>query len=130
MDQILLSTPWFTFTQANLLEFFFVGLSVIGQEFIVRRNRRGFFFFIAGNLVAVVMFSIMGRWMSVLLYLYFIAKSMQAIRHWRVLEDEDEGEGEGEGESSDSVKSGSSPAAGLPRLGLPSLHDRTAKLFS
>ncbi|MEO8136732.1 MAG: nicotinamide mononucleotide transporter [Betaproteobacteria bacterium] len=86
MDTILFTTPWFAVTPTNVLEALFVTFSIIGQEFIVRRDRRGFRFFIVGNVIAIVMFLALGRWMSCVLYVYFIVKSVQGSANWRNLE--------------------------------------------
>lgn len=67
-------------------EAFFVTMSIVGQHFIARRQARGFYFWIAGNLVALVLFSSLGRWMTVALYVYFLWKSIEGIRVWRMLE--------------------------------------------
>lgn len=86
MEQTILTTPWFAVTPVNLLEAAFVILSIIGNEFIVRRDRRGFHFWLAGNVIAVVMSISLGRWMSAMLYAYFIVKTIQGSARWRELE--------------------------------------------
>ena len=67
-------------------EAFFVGMSIVGQHFIARRQAQGFYFWIVGNVVALALFASLGRWMTVALYAYFLWKAIEGIRVWRVLD--------------------------------------------
>lgn len=82
----LFTTPWFAVSTLNLLEAVFVILSIIGQEFIVRRDRRCFQFWIVGNIVGIVLNAVIGHWMSCVLYAYFTVKSVQGNANWQALE--------------------------------------------
>lgn len=84
MDLVNLVTPYLSL--ANALEAALLVLSVAGQEFISKRNSRGFNFWMAGNVCAIVLFSLTGRPMMVLLYVYFFVKCVQGLRNWRRLE--------------------------------------------
>lgn len=70
----------------DLVEFFFVCMSIVGQHFIAKRQSRGFYFWIAGNLAALVMFATLQRWMTFMLYVYFTWKSIEGVRTWRRLD--------------------------------------------
>ncbi len=67
-------------------EFFFVTMSVVGQHFISQRNPRGFAYWIAGNVAALIMFVALGRWMTVLLYCYFLWMCFKGLATWRKLD--------------------------------------------
>lgn len=64
----------------DLVEVFFVGMSILGQHFNAKREVRNFYFWAIGNLGALVLFSSMERWLTCFLYLYFLYKSLQGIR--------------------------------------------------
>lgn len=76
-------------TPVNILEAVVLVFSVAGQEFISRRNRRGFILWLVSNVCGIITFSVTGRWIMVALYLYFSVKCFQGLRHWKLLEQED-----------------------------------------
>lgn len=67
-------------------EVFFVLMSMLGQHFNSRREIRGFYFWVAANLSALVLFASLGRWLTCALQGYFLYKSVQGIRAWSELE--------------------------------------------
>jgi nicotinamide mononucleotide transporter len=73
-------------TWVDATEFFFVTMSVVGQHFISQRNPRGFAFWIAGNVAALVMFCALQRWMTTMLYLYFLFMCFKGLTTWRKLD--------------------------------------------
>lgn len=70
------------------LEVLFVLMSVMGQHFIARRRLTGFYFWIVGSLAAMLVFSTLGRWPTVLLHAYFFLNCIYGVRSWRRLESE------------------------------------------
>lgn len=68
------------------LEAFFVLMSVIGQHFIAQRKVAGFFFWIVGNVAALILFAALGRWLTCLLYVYFLLASLHGVKTWKVLD--------------------------------------------
>ena len=64
----------------------FTTLSVVGNEFIKRRNRGGYWFWLVGNGLGLAMFALLGQWITVALYVYFTASCVQGLVHWRRLE--------------------------------------------
>ncbi|BAP87609.1 uncharacterized protein E1O_04780 [Burkholderiales bacterium GJ-E10] len=64
----------------------FTILSVAGNEFIKRRNRRGYWFWLAGNAIGLAMFALQRQWITAALYVYFAASCLQGLRHWGRLE--------------------------------------------
>ncbi len=70
----------------DVAEMLFVGASILGQQFITRRQARGFYVWIFGSVVAVLLFASLGRWMTCGLHLYFIWMSCQGIRNWAALD--------------------------------------------
>ena len=68
------------------LNIIFVILSIIGNEFVRRRDRRGWWAWLPGNLLAVTFFSLRHEWWTALLYGYFSCTSWLALRDWRRLE--------------------------------------------
>lgn len=85
MDIVNLVTPYLTVL--NFLEAMLLVLSVVGQEFISKRNRRGFLFWTAGNLCAIALFFLSARPLMVILYIYFSVKCIQGLHNWRRLEE-------------------------------------------
>lgn len=80
------------FSQRTLLdaaEAVFVALSIAGQHFISDRDKKGFYFWGVGNVIAVVMFGVLGRWMTALLYVYFLWKCVTGIAKWSQLQAND-----------------------------------------
>ncbi len=73
-------------TWVDVMEFFFVTMSMVGQHYISQRNPRGFGFWIAGNVAALVMFVALGRWMTTLLYVYFLYMCFKGLVTWRKLD--------------------------------------------
>lgn len=72
-----------TLSWLDALEAFFVAMSVIGQHFISQRDERGFIFWIASNIAALVFFAALGRWMTFTLYLYFLCMCVKGFVTWR-----------------------------------------------
>jgi nicotinamide riboside transporter PnuC len=68
---------------ADVTELIFVGLSVVGQHFISNRDRRGFYFWIMANLMAIVLFVGLQRYPTVVLYTYFLYASSMGLVRWR-----------------------------------------------
>ena len=61
-------------------------MSVIGQHHISQRRVQGFYFWIVGNVAALILFMALGRWMTCMLYVYFLYKSVQGVIVWRRLD--------------------------------------------
>lgn len=68
------------------LEVFFVLMSIVGQHHISQRRVAGFYFWIVGNVAALFLFFAIERWVTCLLYVYFLYKSFQGVRVWRALD--------------------------------------------
>jgi len=62
------------------------GLSIVGNAFIKRRNRRGYWFWLLGNALGLTMFMLLGQWITVALYGDFTASCVQGLAHWGRLE--------------------------------------------
>ena len=77
----LLSRTW-----VDYAELYFVLMSVVGQHFIAQRRRTGFYFWFPGNVVAVVVYTSLGRYPTALLYLYFTYNCVTGNMKWRRLE--------------------------------------------
>lgn len=65
------------------LNVIFVLLAILGNEFIRRRDRRGWFLWLPSNVIALVFFGLQRQWWTVALYAYFTVAAMLAIREWR-----------------------------------------------
>jgi len=52
----------------HALNISFVLLSVLGNEFIRRRDRRGWWLWLPGNLIAVAFFALQREWWTTALY--------------------------------------------------------------
>lgn len=76
-------------TRADMLEVVFVGLSVIGQHFIAKRDKRGFYFWLVANGLAIVLFLALERYPTVMLYCYFLYSSFAGLVRWTVAEDDE-----------------------------------------
>jgi len=92
MDQTVVSLSesvaswWLNAGWEEALEAFFVAMSVIGQHHIAKRQVKGFYFWIAGNLAALVLFVSIGRWVTAVLYVYFLVMSLRGVRLWKALD--------------------------------------------
>ena len=73
----------------HALNISFVLLSVLGNEFIRRRDRRGWWLWLPGNVVAVAFFALQREWWTTALYVYFSCAAVLAIRDWRRKESRD-----------------------------------------
>ena len=58
------------------------GLSIVGNEFIKRRNRRGYWLWLIGNAMGLTMFMLLGQWITAALYGDFTASCVQGVAHW------------------------------------------------
>lgn len=76
-----------TRTWVDYGELFFVLMSIVGQHYIAARKLKGFYFWLAGNIVAVLVWTIVGRIPTALLYCYFTYKCVTGVRTWRKLEE-------------------------------------------
>ncbi|MEJ8837690.1 nicotinamide mononucleotide transporter [Ramlibacter sp. AN1133] len=82
-DLVQYALAWYQkVTWVDVGELLFVLMSIIGQEYIARRNKAGFGFWLVGNVVAVFVFGSSGRLVSACLYAYFAFKSFAGLRHW------------------------------------------------
>lgn len=70
----------------HVLNLTFVLLSIVGNEFVRRRDRRGWWIWLPGNLIATLFFSLQREWWTALLYAYFCCTSWLALQDWRRLE--------------------------------------------
>lgn len=68
------------------LEMALIILSIAGQELITKRNKNGFFFWIAANFCGMALFYLDGRGLMVLLYAYYFLKCVQGALKWRELD--------------------------------------------
>lgn len=64
------------------LDIAFTTLSIVGNEFIKRRNRRGYWFWLVGNSLGLALFVMQHQWITALLYVYFTVSCVQGLRHW------------------------------------------------
>lgn len=78
-------------TWLDVAEMYFVLMSVIGQHFISHRQRKGFYFWLAGNVVAVVIWTMSQRYPTALLYCYFTYKCLTGVRNWGELDARSDG---------------------------------------
>lgn len=70
----------------DVAEFFFVAMTVLGQRYISGRDVRGYYFWVVSNCCAVILFSTLGRWLSVVLYAYLAFECVRGIIVWRRLD--------------------------------------------
>ena len=64
----------------------FTMLSIVGNEYIKRRNKQGYWFWLVANVIGIIMFAGQKQWWLVLLYGYYGISCVQGIRHWARLE--------------------------------------------
>ena len=60
----------------------FTTFSIVGNEFIKRRDRRGYWFWLVGNSLGLTAFIMQHQWITALLYVYFTVSCVQGLRHW------------------------------------------------
>ena len=65
------------------LNILFVALSILGNEFVCRRDRRGWWVWLLADVLAAVFFLIEREWWTVLLYVYFCWAFVRALGEWR-----------------------------------------------
>lgn len=70
----------------SVLNIAFTSLSILGNEFIKRRNSRGYWFWLIGNGIGVAMFAMHQQWLLVMLYGYFAISCMQGLVNWNRLD--------------------------------------------
>lgn len=68
-----------TFTSLNVA---FVLLAIAGNEFIRRRDARGWPFWIPANALAVLYFSLLHDWWTLALFAYYFVTSILGLIHW------------------------------------------------
>jgi len=74
--------------QRTMLEAFeavFVVLSMIGQHFNSEQNKVGFYYWGAGNVIAIGVFVVSGRWLTAALYCYFLWKCITGVIRWSAI---------------------------------------------
>ncbi len=69
-----------------MLNIAFTSLSILGNEFIKRRNHRGYWFWLLGNSVGIAMFALQQQWLLVMLYGYFAVSCVQGLVNWTHLD--------------------------------------------
>lgn len=67
----------------TLLNVAFVLLAVAGNEFIRRRNARGWQLWIPANILAVLYFALLHEWWTLALFVYYFVTSIMGFVHWR-----------------------------------------------
>ena len=70
----------------SVLNIAFTSLSILGNEFIKRRNSRGYWFWLIGNGIGVAMFAMQQQWLLVTLYGYFAVSCVQGLVNWNRLQ--------------------------------------------
>lgn len=65
-----------------MLNIAFTSLSIVGNEFIKRRDSRGYWFWLIGNGIGVAMFAVQQQWLLVTLYSYFAISCVQGLANW------------------------------------------------
>jgi nicotinamide riboside transporter PnuC len=73
-------------TWVDVAEAVFVLMSIVGQHFISEQNKAGFYYWGAGNIVAIGMFAFTGRWLTACLYLHFLWKCRTGVSKWSQLQ--------------------------------------------
>lgn len=73
-------------TVTTALDVAFTALSVVGNEFIKRRDRRGYWFWLCGNVLGLALFLLQRQWITATLYVYFTISCIQGLARWRQLE--------------------------------------------
>lgn len=66
----------------TVLNISFTAFSVVGNEFIKRRNRHGYWFWLVGNSLGLMTFALLGQWITAALYIYFTTSCVQGLVHW------------------------------------------------
>lgn len=67
----------------TLLNIAFVLLAIVGNEFIRRRDARGWQFWIPANALAVLYFALLREWWTLALFAYYFLTSILGLIHWR-----------------------------------------------
>jgi nicotinamide riboside transporter PnuC len=75
-------------TWVEVAEAVFVVLSIVGQHYNSERNKVGFYYWGSGNAIAIVLFIAIGRWLTAMLYTYFLWKCITGVRRWTQIENE------------------------------------------
>jgi nicotinamide mononucleotide transporter len=75
-----------TLTFLGVLNAAFTALSIVGNEFIKRRNRRGYWFWLVGNALGLTLFVVQRQWITAALYVYFTVSCVQGLRFWTKVE--------------------------------------------
>ena len=70
----------------NVLNIAFTSLSIVGNEFIKRRNSDGYWFWLVGNVIGGIMFAMQQQWLLIMLYGYFAISCVQGLVNWNRLE--------------------------------------------
>lgn len=70
-------------SQVLALNITFVVLTIVGNEFIRRRDRRGWWIWLPADLLAIVFFALQREWWTMALYVYFALACLAALRDWR-----------------------------------------------
>lgn len=70
----------------TLLNVTFVLLAIAGNEFIRRRDARGWRFWIPANALAVLYFAVLHEWWTLALFAYYLLTSIMGLIHWRTTE--------------------------------------------
>ena len=73
----------------TLLNIAFVLLAIAGNEFIRRRDARGWRFWIPANILAVLYFAMLHEWWTLALFGYYLISSILGLDHWRRNEKQD-----------------------------------------
>ncbi len=71
-----------TLTAIGVLNAAFTALAIVGNEFIKRRNRRGYWFWLVGNALGLALFILQQQWITAALYVYFIVSCVQGLWFW------------------------------------------------
>ena len=61
----------------------FVALAIVGNEFIRRRDARGWYFWIASNTLAILYFCAVREDWTLALFAYYLVASFLGLRRWR-----------------------------------------------
>lgn len=67
----------------TLLNIAFVLLAIMGNEFIRRRDARGWQFWVPANVLAVLYFAMLHEWWTLALFAYYFVTSIMGLVHWR-----------------------------------------------
>ncbi len=72
-----------TLSTLTVLNIAFVLLAIAGNEFIRRRDARGWRFWIPANALAVLYFALLNEWWTLALFAYYFVTSIMGLVHWR-----------------------------------------------